>query len=81
MATKKAVPEYFQADLKIYFQAEHIACQYCPALETYARKQCRMTGCYIVDDSVVHFRCPFYEKAIDFQTIFNLKKYKGEKND
>lgn len=41
--------DYTKASVDIYFEPEHIACQYCPLLETYSRNQCRRTGEYIID--------------------------------
>jgi hypothetical protein len=41
--------EYIHARVDLYFEPEHIACNYCPLLETYARNQCRRTGEYILD--------------------------------
>lgn len=41
--------EYIKASAEIYFEPEHVACQYCPLLETYSRNQCRRTGEYITD--------------------------------
>ena len=41
--------EYLKATVDIFFEPDHVACQYCPLLETYARAQCRRTGEYIVD--------------------------------
>lgn len=43
------VAEYVEATAHIFFEPEHIACNYCPVLETYARNQCRLTGEYIID--------------------------------
>lgn len=77
MAVKKAIPEYFGATVRVFFEADHIACAFCPLLETYSRKQCRMTGCYIVDDRVIDCRCPFFEDAVDFQTNYEVRKIKG----
>lgn len=41
--------KYIQAKADIFFEPEHVACRYCPLLETYSRDQCRRTGEYIVD--------------------------------
>lgn len=41
--------EYTKATVEIFFEPEHVACRYCPLLETYSRDQCRRTGEYIVD--------------------------------
>lgn len=46
---KNGIPEYTEATVSIFFEPEHVACTYCPLLETYARNQCRRTGEYIID--------------------------------
>ena len=43
------VTKYVKATAEIYFEPDHVACQYCPLLETYSRNMCRKTGEYIVD--------------------------------
>lgn len=43
------ITEYTEATVSIFFEPNHIACAYCPMLETYARNQCRRTGEYILD--------------------------------
>lgn len=43
------VLEYTEATVSIFFEPGHVACAYCPLLETYARAQCRRTGEYIID--------------------------------
>lgn len=43
------VTKYVKATAEIYFEHDHVACQYCPLLETYSRNMCRKTGEYIVD--------------------------------
>lgn len=51
--------EYIEASVSIFFEPDHVACQYCPLLETYARNQCRKTGEYIIDPRVTVGRdCP-----------------------
>ena len=40
---------YTEATVSIFFEPDHVACQFCPLLETYARNQCRRTGEYIID--------------------------------
>lgn len=55
--------EYVSMTVDIYFEPGHVACQFCPLLETYARNQCRRTGEYILDPKVTVGRwCPLYEK-------------------
>ena len=39
MTTDRATLRYILARARIYFADEHIACDYCPCLETYSRKQ------------------------------------------
>lgn len=51
--------EYIEARVSIFFEPGHVACQYCPLLETYARAQCRRTGEYILDTRFTTGRyCP-----------------------
>lgn len=50
--------EFIHATVDLFFQPEHMDCAHCPLLETYARKQCRRTGEYIVDDRTVGAWCP-----------------------
>ena len=48
---------YVKRTVEITFSGE-VCCARCPLLETYARKQCRKTGEYIVDDRTVGGWCP-----------------------
>lgn len=60
------VTKYVKATAEIFFEPEHIACQFCPLLETYSRNQCRRTGEYIIDTRFTVGRyCPlkFEEEA------------------
>ena len=41
--------DYVRTSVEIFFEPEHVACAYCPLLETYSRNQCRRTGEYIID--------------------------------
>lgn len=51
--------DYVRAKLDIYFEPDHVACQYCPCLETYSRNMCRKTGEYLVDiQYTVGIWCP-----------------------
>lgn len=43
------VTKYIEATANIFFVEDHVACQYCPLLETYSRNQCRRTGEYLID--------------------------------
>ena len=50
--------KYTEAKVSIFFEPEHVCCQFCPMLETYARNQCRRTGEYIVDTRGMGRYCP-----------------------
>lgn len=51
--------EYTKSTVEIFFEPEHVACQFCPLLETYSRNQCRRTGEYIIDTRYTTGRyCP-----------------------
>ena len=54
--------KYTEATVSIFFEPEHVCCQFCPMLETYARNQCRRTGEYIIDTRVVGRYCPLVIK-------------------
>lgn len=57
------VLKYTEATVKIYFEPDHVACAFCPLLETYARAQCRRTGEYIIDTRYTVGRyCPLQIK-------------------
>lgn len=49
---------YQRAAVDIYFPDGHVCCDLCPLLETYARKQCRRTGEYILDSRTTGLNCP-----------------------
>ena len=55
MTTDRATLHYILARARIYFADEHIACDYCPCLETYSRKQCRLTGEYLLDTRTIGY--------------------------
>jgi len=50
--------EYTKTTVEIFFALDHIACQFCPLLETYSRNMCRRTGEYIVDTRTTGIWCP-----------------------
>lgn len=50
--------EYAEATATIYFPENRICCDLCPLMETYARKQCRMTGEYLADTRGRGYWCP-----------------------
>ena len=59
MADKKSCLRYEKATASIYFPEGHVCCDLCPCMETYARKQCRLTGEYLLDTrATVGYECP-----------------------
>lgn len=55
--------DYTEATVSIFFEPDHVACAFCPLLETYARAQCRRTGEYIIDTRYTVGRyCPLQIK-------------------
>jgi hypothetical protein len=55
---KDGVRWYAEATVKIYFPEGNICCEMCPLMETYARKQCRRTGEYLLDTRTIGHWCP-----------------------
>ena len=55
---------YTAAHAKIFFPENKVCCEFCPIMETYARKQCRLTGEYLADTRTIGYMCPlkFSEK-------------------
>lgn len=49
---------YAEANVKIFFPEGQICCEACPLMETYARKQCRRTGEYLLDTRTTGLWCP-----------------------
>lgn len=66
---KTGVTEYVESKVSIFFEKEHIACQYCPLLETYARNQCRRTGEYILDTRARGRWCPLEFEEVNNESI------------
>lgn len=63
MKSVSGVPWYTEATVNVYFPTDHVCCDACPLLETYARKQCRRTGEYLFDTrATVGFDCPLVFK-------------------
>lgn len=59
MVTKSGVSYYTKASVVINFPEDHVCCDMCPLMETYARKQCRRTGEYLLDTrTTVGYDCP-----------------------
>ena len=55
---RSGVKYYTKANVEVFFPENKICCDYCPLLETYARKQCRRTGEYLVDTRTIGYDCP-----------------------
>lgn len=58
MTNHDGCTEFVRTTVDIFFHPDHVDCAHCPLLETYARKQCRRTGVYIIDDRTVGAWCP-----------------------
>lgn len=59
MTAESGITRYTMTTVVIGFPAGHMCCDLCPLLETYARKQCRRTGEYLLDTrATVGFECP-----------------------
>lgn len=57
---KSGVTEYDHAIVDIPFPKGTACCALCPLMETYARKQCRRTGEYLIDDKSIGGKCPLH---------------------
>lgn len=42
------IPE--EVRVSVFFEKDHVCCAYCPFYETYSRKQCRLTGEYLLSE-------------------------------
>lgn len=61
--TKNSCTKYIQAVAVLHFpESEGVQCKLCPCLETYARKQCRLTGEYLADGYLIGGMCPLIIK-------------------
>lgn len=50
---------YLKAVAHFNFPQGYAVCDFCPCLETYARKQCRLTGEYLAaTNKTVGYECP-----------------------
>ena len=52
------VYRYTVATVEIGFPYDNVCCDMCPLMETYARKQCRRTGEYLMDTRTIGYYCP-----------------------
>lgn len=68
--TEGSCLSYSERWVNIFFTDGEVCCKYCPMLETYARKQCRRTGEYIVNDNITGYWCPLLS-ADERGTIVN----------
>ena len=69
------IDKYECAAAVFYFPEGNICCDLCPAMETYARKQCRLTGEYLLNTKTYGLHCP-----LDFPEN-NVKYFKEEANE
>lgn len=56
------VRKYTKRIAYFYFVGDIVCCDRCPACETYARKQCRLTGAYIIDGRTPNCFCPLVDE-------------------
>ena len=69
IASEGSCLSYEERWVAIYFPEGDVACKYCPLMETYARKQCRRTGEYLVSDNTTGYWCPLL--STKDETIIN----------
>lgn len=71
MVTKNGCTHYTTATVEIHFPENNVSCDLCPLMETYARKQCRRTGEYLMDTRVtVGYYCPLkFEEENDGENV------------
>lgn len=62
---KSGVSQYAHATVDLYFPDGHVCCDLCPLMETYARKQCRRTGEYLLDSRTTGLNCPLKFESED----------------
>ena len=55
---KNGVSYYTKATVEVAFPEDRVCCDFCPLMETYARKQCRRTGEYLADTRTIGYECP-----------------------
>lgn len=58
MSTKETVLSYTHCTANIFFPEGEVRCSLCPLQETYARKQCRLTGEYLAEGYLRGGQCP-----------------------
>lgn len=57
---ESGVKYFTRGTVRVHFPEDKVCCAFCPLLETYARKQCRMTGEYLADDRTIGYTCPIH---------------------
>lgn len=56
--TETKVLHYTETTAKIFFAGNDVRCSLCPLMETYARRQCRLTGEYLAEGYLRGGMCP-----------------------
>lgn len=78
MGVKNGVTSYIHANVTINFPDGHVCCDLCPMLETYARKQCRRTGEYLLDTRGIGYECPLqFEEETNSEDRFKSPQIEG----
>lgn len=78
MGVKNGVTSYIHANVTINFPDGHVCCDLCPLLETYARKQCRRTGEYLLDTRGIGYECPLqFEEETNSEDRFKSPQIEG----
>lgn len=73
MATESRCTEYVERWVKISFTGDTVRCDQCPLLETYSRRQCRLTAEYLANGYLTGRLCPLVEEPNTY-----LDPYTGE---
>lgn len=70
MAAETSCTRYITVTAAIHFpEKEGVNCKLCPCLETYARKQCRLTGEYLADGYLRGGLCPLQVTEDDTECV------------
>lgn len=69
MSTKNSCLEYEKATATWFFPKGEVCCDLCPVLETYSRRQCRLTGEYLAKGYLRGWKCPLIieSEVINFE--------------
>ena len=71
MALTSSCLSYEERWVNLTFPQGEVCCKYCALMETYARKQCRRTGEYLLNENDVGYWCPLLKA--DNGEITNLE--------